>query len=163
MRNLERWEPRRAQRGQSEHWGVIAVAADGGYKWVVEPTYRLDAEDADIIARSHNARLERPDQLWHESIVSHRTGEPVYRFQFGPQSWEMDVAQLRAFIGELYQLLEAGLTDAFLAKFVREFWAADGTVEEQNRMLGILMGEFRKFRELMRNPVAEADEGAAAS
>lgn len=160
MRNAGKWEPYREQRGPSEAWGVRDADT---YSIIVPASHRLDGEDADVIARSHNARLERPDQLWHESIVSHRTGLPVYRFQFGDVSWEFDLAQLRAFIGELYELLEAGLSDAFLARFVREHWAAGGTVEEQNRLLGHLMVEFRTFRETLRNPIAEADEGRAAS
>lgn len=158
MRNAEKWRPVRDQSGPSELWGV----ATAGGLVIIKPTSRLDAEDADQIARAHNARLTRPDKIWTESIVSHRTGEPVYRFQFGDVSWEMGLVELRTFIGDLYELAEAGLTDAFIAKFVSRRLMPIDEAKYGSTMVA-LMGEFRSFREELRRPVSEADAGGPAS
>lgn len=155
MRNLSKWEPFREQRGPSEAWGV----RDASTQAVVIPaSIRLDAEDADVIARTHNARLERPDQIFTEAIVSHRTGEPVYRFAFGDVTWEMGLRELRQFIGDLYELAEASITDAFIVKFVRSRLAP---VDEAKfgSTIKALMSDFRGFREELKAPVVEAEGG----
>lgn len=152
MRNSEQWKPVREQSGPSELWGVSTASG----KVIVRPTTALDAEDADVIARTHNARLMRPDQIWTESIVSHRTGEPVFRFAFGDASWEMGLRELRTFINDMYELAEAGITDAFIAKFVR---ARVAPFEDMKTgpIVAALMKDFREFREELRNPVVEAE------
>jgi hypothetical protein len=163
MRNAEKWRPIREQSGPSELWGVASVDASGRIvETIIRPTTKLDGEDADTIARAHNARLSRPDQIYTESIVSHRTGEPVYRFVYGEVSWEMGLRQLRQFINDLYELAEAGLTDAFLAKFVSRRL---GVIDEGKYAgtMAALMQDFRSFREELRSPVAEPEESAAAS
>lgn len=136
--------------------GASASAESG--RTVISATNRLDAEDADVIARTHNARLSRPDEIFTESIVSHRTGEPVYRFAFGDVTWEMGLRELRTFIGDLQELAEAGIADAFIVKFVRRRIAG---VDEQKygSLVGVLMKEFRDFREELRSPVEEVGEG----
>ncbi len=155
MRNLSKWAPFREQRGLSEAWGVREV---DGEKVMIPATIRLDAEDADVIARTHNARLERPDRIWTEAIVSHRTGEPVYHFAFGDVTWEMGLRELRQFIGDLYELAEAGITDAFIVKFVRSRLAP---VDERKfgSTIKALMSDFRGFREELKAPVVEVEEG----
>lgn len=151
MRNAEKWQPFREHSGPSELWGVMAESG----KVVVRPTTALDAEDADTIARAHNARLERPDEIFTESIVSHRTGEPIYRFAFGDVTWEMGLRELRAFIGDLYELAEAGVTDAFIVKFMRSR-VGGVDAEKYGSMVAAMMSDFRQFREELKNPVVEA-------
>jgi hypothetical protein len=159
MRNLAKWRPIREQSGPSELWGVATLDDQGRiHDVVVRPTTRLDAEDADTIARAHNARLSRPDQIFSESIVSHRTGEPVFRFAFGDVTWEMGLKELRAWIDDLQQLAEAGVPDAFIVKFMRQTLPA-GDEEKYGSMVGVMMQEFRRFREELRSPVIEAVEG----
>ncbi len=156
MRNNEQWEPFREQHGPSESWGVRTKET---HRALVAATYRLDAQDADLIARTHNARLkEQPDKIWIESIVSHRTMMPVYRFQYGDTTWELDLVGMRVFIADLYQALEAGISDAFIAAFVRQRLAPEAAADEQGHLIASMMVEFRNFRELLNNPM-ETSEG----
>lgn len=155
MRNLQTWEPYREQHGPCEAWGV-RVRESGAV--ILPATRRLDAEDADLIARGHNARLRRPGEIWTESIVSSRTGRPGYRLQFGDYGVEMDLAALRAFILDLHALLEAGITDAFVAGWVQSRLMPDAPEAEQGRAVVGLLQDFRAFRELMNDPVEEARE-----
>lgn len=160
MRNTDKWEPHSKQNGASEAWGVRSESGAP----VIPASYRLDGQDADLICRSHNARLAgRDDEIFHKAIVSHRTGLPAYQFQLGDVSWEMDVWQLRRFIADLYELAEAGVTDSFIHRWVTERLMPSGSPEEQQRMIYGIFQEFRGFRELLRNPVAEADSDVKAS
>lgn len=166
MRNAEKWRPLREERGPSELWGVVTVGEGGAPgKVILTPSTKLDGEDADIICRSHNARLERGGDgvIHHNPIVSHRTGRPAYQFMLGDVSWEWDLPQLTAFIQEMYELREAAITDSFIVRWVQERLMPDKPEEEQRRIIAGMFTEFRQFRDLLRNPVEEADEGAAPS
>lgn len=161
MRNAAKWRSIREVSGPSTLWGVASLDDQGRvHDVVIRPTTKLDAEDADIIARAHNARLSRPDQIFSESIVSHRTGEPDYRFAFGDMTWEMGLRELRAWIDDLQQLAEAGITDAFIVKFMSRMLPA-GDDPKYGNAVAVMMQEFRKFREELRSPVVEA-EGEAS-
>lgn len=160
MRNVASWRPVREQSEPSELWGVASLDDQGRiHEVIIRPTTKLDAEDADTIARTHNARLSRPDQIFSESIVSHRTGEPVYRFAFGDVTWEMGLRELRTWIDDLQQLAEAGVTDAFIVKFMRRM-IPGGDEQKYGNAVAVMMQQFREFREELRNPVVEAEGGA---
>jgi hypothetical protein len=162
MRNAAKWRPIQEQSGPSTLWGVASLDDQGSIRDVIiRPSTRLDAEDADTIARAHNARLSRPDQIFSEAIVSHRTGEPAFHFAFGDVTWEMGLRELRTWIDDLQQLAEAGLTDAFIVKFMRKMIPA-GDEEKYGSVVGVLMQEFRQFREELRAPVVDAEQGPAS-
>ncbi len=158
MKNREKWEPFIEQRGPSEAWGVRTTEG----KIIITATHRMDGEDADVIARSHNARLEKPGEIWVESIVSHRTMMPIYRFQHGDISFELDLRAMRAHMDDLYHVLEAGITDAFIARWIQSSLMPDASLEGQRNAIGHMMIEFRKFRELLDKPVIDAPEGGAS-
>jgi hypothetical protein len=158
MRNLSQWEPFREERGPSEAWGVRDAATK---KVIVAATHRLDGEDASVMARTHNQRLVAPAEIMIESVVSHRTHLPVLQFTFGDATWEQDYRTARDLIDNIYRALEAGLTDAFLVKWVREVLAPTRPPEEVASMLGHLLGKFREFRRLVDEPITV--EGSAPS
>ena len=166
MRNAEKWRPLREERGPSELWGVATVGEGGAPgKVIIPPSTKLDGEDADIICRTHNARLERGAEglIHHTPIVSNRTGLPAYQFTLGDLTWEWDLRELTNFIQEMYELREAAITDSFIVRWVRERLMPEKPEEEQWRIIVGMFSEFRDFRELLKHPVEETDEAAPAS
>lgn len=150
MKQVVEWVPFLKTREGEEQWGV--KAKDGII--VIPASTLLDGQDCDLIARAHNARLTQPDGIMVQAIVSHRDHMPHYQFAYGEVTWEMDLRGMRTFIDHMYESLEAGLTDAFIAHFVKERLAPGATDEEQGEMVGGMMHEFRQFRELLSKPVA---------
>ncbi len=85
-------------------------------------------------------RQREPDtSVWVESLVSHRTGEPLVQIAWYDHTGQLDVASARQLAFQLLEAADAAISDAFLVKFLRERDLPDEAA-------GVLLNEFRQYR-----------------
>lgn len=155
--NLEQWYPALGT-GKNE-FGVVKGSPNSG-RWVIHPSTRLDMEDAGLIAATHNARLDQPYGVFLlESLVASQTGEPRVQLTIDHHVAQMSVRQARSLVDNLQGVIEAAMTDAFIAGFFRQrIFTGQEDEAAMRATAGVLM-EFRSFRDEMTGKNVTEVEG----
>jgi hypothetical protein len=86
--------------------------------------------------------LEPDNSIWVETIVSHRTGEPIVQIAWYDHIGQFAPADARQLAMQLLEASAVAETDAFLCRFLKEKIG----IEEAADYAAILQ-EFRAFRE----------------
>ena len=134
-----------------EKWGVRELEDDEitTRRWIIPPTAELDGEDASRIVSSHNAATERReggDMVYVESITN-QDMMPVIRMTLGNETGTFDYRQAMGHIVKLHEAVEAAISDATLARFVREnLISQTEKPDEAERLTSQMLREFRKHR-----------------
>lgn len=84
---------------------------------------------------------EQDDSVWVETLVSHRTGEPLVQIAWYDHTGQLTPAQARQLALQLMEAAAITEADAFLIHFMKN------TVGTDERAASILLQEFRRFRE----------------
>jgi len=83
--------------------------------------------------------------IWLESIVSHRTGEPIIVIRWGLQIAQLPVSEARSHAMAILECADAAESDAFLVQFLKE------KVKLPDDQYAPILIEFRAYREQCRN------------
>ena len=79
--------------------------------------------------------------IWVESLVSHRTGEPLVNVRWGQENGQLSRDEAIQLAHQLIEAAEAAVSDAFLMQFLMQKVGA-----EPQAAVSIL-SEFRQFRD----------------
>ena len=93
---------------------------------------------------------ERDTSIWVETLVSHRTGEPVVQISWYDHIGQFSPADARQLAQQLNEAAAIAENDAFLCAFLRD------KIGLEPEAYGQILVEFRKYRELWET----RDEGA---
>jgi hypothetical protein len=144
MRNIQNWQPVREMSGPSEQWGVETT--DKPPVMIIKPTTKLDGQDVSLICSTHNAALI-PGELLIKSIVSERTGGPVVNVAFKSETLQLTLGEAKAFQAQIGEAIEAGVTDAFIAKWLRTKISPHSEEGKLQHMISRMLSEFREYRD----------------
>lgn len=86
--------------------------------------------------------METDTSIWVETIVSHRTGEPIVQIDWYDHTGQLSPADARQLAMQLLDAAAVAETDAFLCRFCKEKIGMDAPEE-----YGKILAEFRKYRE----------------
>jgi hypothetical protein len=159
MRNHQKWTPHRKTAGQSELWGVVV---DGDPEQViVRHTTKLDGPDCQMIAFAHNAHLERgeDEKFWVKSLVNPQL-QPKIQVSFGQEVFMLGAPEARGIVRDILEALEASMSDALLVRFLQGVVLKDLEDPKQvQQITGLMLEQFRDFRERLLHPTAQETEG----
>ncbi len=82
------------------------------------------------------------DVIWVDSMISHRTQEPIVNLSWGDRNLQLSIAQARDLAMNVLEASEAAQSDAVMLRFVDHI-GGDSLNEGQK---GKILHDFRRFR-----------------
>jgi hypothetical protein len=121
------------------------------------PQKTLTGGDVGLICAAHNAHISAgPERSIDVASLVNRQLEPIVQVTLGAESAQMGVREARKHTAQLYECIEAAISDALLTRFIRD--EVFGGKEGSEGAVGAMLLAFRKFRERFEEPQETENE-----